>query len=57
MSRVHERTLPHDLGHPTSLIPSQAPVNEIHSLVTDEALNRREKLENVQREASCLSRS
>ena len=57
MSGVHEMTLPHDLGHPTSLIPSQAPINEIHSLVTDEALNRREKLENVRREASCLSRS
>lgn len=49
MSGVHERALPRDLGHPTSLIPSQAPVNEIHSLVTDKALNSREKLENVQR--------
>ena len=46
----------HGLGHPTSLIPSQAPIKEIHGLVTDEALNRREKLENVQREGSCLSR-
>lgn len=33
------RGLSHGLGHPTSLIPSQAPINEIHGLVTDEALN------------------
>ena len=51
MSGVHERALPRDLGHPASLIPSQAPVNEIHSLV------KKKKSSQQQREArKCAER-
>lgn len=38
---VSIRGLSHDLGHPTSLTPSQAPINKTHGLVVDEALNKR----------------